>query len=216
VATAALTLGPRYRLERLARAVRETDVEEWAGVDSESGEPVSIRAEYRWIGEGSDSLARVRAALLQREMAHPNVARVTDVRLSRPPGLADVLYTVRPRRVRDMDLHTVLQRAPQQVTADHARYFFYQLAYGLKYLHSLGLTHRLVTPNRLLVDPDCQLRLDGLDWAAGATPELDPAAPEPYHYFGLCRQVPSRAPPRHALPRQRPLTPVPPRANPAL
>ncbi len=59
----------------------------------------------------------------------------------------------------EADLHQII-RSGQSLTDSHHQYFIYQICRGLKYIHSANVLHRDLKPGNLLVNADCELKVD--------------------------------------------------------
>ena len=57
------------------------------------------------------------------------------------------------------DLHQII-RSEQPLSDAHYQYFIYQICRGLKYIHSANVLHRDLKPGNLLVNADCELKVD--------------------------------------------------------
>ena len=59
----------------------------------------------------------------------------------------------------EADLHQII-RSEQPLTDAHFQYFIYQICRGLKYIHSANVLHRDLKPGNLLVNADCELKVN--------------------------------------------------------
>lgn len=66
----------------------------------------------------------------------------------------------------ESDLHQIIH-SRQPLTAEHTRYFLYQLLRGLKYIHSANVIHRDLKPSNLLVNENCELKIGDFGMARG-------------------------------------------------
>lgn len=57
----------------------------------------------------------------------------------------------------ETDLHKLLKT--QRLSADHIRYFVYQILRGLKYIHSANVLHRDLKPSNILLNTSCDLKV---------------------------------------------------------
>uniref|UniRef100_W5LV98 Mitogen-activated protein kinase 7 n=1 Tax=Lepisosteus oculatus TaxID=7918 RepID=W5LV98_LEPOC len=72
----------------------------------------------------------------------------------------------------ESDLHQIIH-SQQPLTAEHTRYFLYQLLRGLKYVHSANVIHRDLKPSNLLVNETCELKIGDFGMARGLSARAD-------------------------------------------
>ena len=58
----------------------------------------------------------------------------------------------------ETDLHKLLRS--QKLSSDHICYFLYQILRGLKYIHSANVLHRDLKPSNILLNSNCDLKVD--------------------------------------------------------
>ena len=61
----------------------------------------------------------------------------------------------------ETDLHKLLRS--QKLSSDHICYFLYQILRGLKYIHSANVLHRDLKPSNILLNSNCDLKVNLLD-----------------------------------------------------
>ena len=61
-----------------------------------------------------------------------------------PPHTADFDDVYMVGELMDVDLHRAIYYG-RPLSAEHIQFFMYQLLCGIKYIHSVGIVHRLVT-----------------------------------------------------------------------
>ena len=68
----------------------------------------------------------------------------------------------------DTDLHQIIS-SPQPLTDDHCQYFLYQILRALKYIHSAHVLHRDLKPSNLLLNGNCDLKVEHSHTPSGCT-----------------------------------------------
>ena len=115
-------------------------------------------------------------------------------------------------------VYIVMERAPatlkmilatQSLTNSHVRCIGYQIAVGLKYLHSAGIVHRDLKPESIAVWEDCSIKIIDFRWDTQDS-RRDPTVVdhdrmedyiEPYHYWAPEVMLNNRE--SNALPRSQ-------------
>ena len=59
----------------------------------------------------------------------------------------------------DCDLHKLITKSKQPLTARHFKCFTKQILEGLKAMHAVGIYHRDLKPGNILVSKSCELRI---------------------------------------------------------
>jgi len=58
----------------------------------------------------------------------------------------------------DLDLSEII-RSGEKLSADHCKFFLYQMLSAIRYIHSAGIIHRDLKPRNILVNANCDLRI---------------------------------------------------------
>jgi len=161
-----------YGLVCAARAHPSVLLPPEEGDEDEDSDEVAIKKISAIFGEGANLIEAkrtLREICLLRHMRHENVLSIRDVLLPAcPNSFADVYIVVEKM---DSDMHRIIQ-STQPLSADHVRFFVYQLLRGLKYIHSAGIIHRDLKPGNLLLNANCDLKISDF----GLARTVEPAA----------------------------------------
>lgn len=93
---------------------------------------------------------------MMKHLKHPNLVRLLDV-----PPISDPHFCMITEWM-DTDLGNVI-RSKQELTEDHCRYFMYQILEALCYLHSAGVVYCNLTPHKVLLKANCDLKIKQLE-----------------------------------------------------
>lgn len=95
-----------------------------------------------------------------RHFRHQNIVGVQDIL---QPNTMDVYIVL---DLMETDLHHIIY-SKQVLTAEHVRFFLYQLLRGLKFIHSANVIHRDLKPSNILINEDCHLKIGDFGMARG-------------------------------------------------
>jgi eukaryotic-like serine/threonine-protein kinase len=137
--------------------------------DQELGVPIALKVIRTEVitdpGAALDYERRFKQELLlARQVSHPNVARIHDL------GDAAGIKYITMSFVEGSDLSSVLRQGPLPIA--RARHFALQLAAGLAAAHDVGIAHRDLKPQNLLIDGRDHLCISDF----GLAKSLEPAA----------------------------------------
>ncbi|EGR26963.1 protein kinase domain protein [Ichthyophthirius multifiliis] len=98
----------------------------------------------------------LRELKLLRLLNHENVIGLDSILLPKSREEFNDIYCV--SELMETDLQQII-KSEQVLTADHIKFFIYQILRGLKYVHSGGVIHRDLKPRNLLVNSNCDLKI---------------------------------------------------------
>ncbi|KAK9678392.1 hypothetical protein RND81_11G208300 [Saponaria officinalis] len=127
-----------------------------SSVDTMTNEKVAIKKIANVFSDEVDALRTLRELKILRHVRHENVIGLRDVVISSSSKNYKDVYLV--YELMDCDLHNII-KSPQPLSADHVKYFMFQLLRGLNYLHSANILHRDLKPKNLLVNANCDLKI---------------------------------------------------------
>eukprot|EP00051_Salpingoeca_urceolata_P014840 m.189415 g.189415 ORF g.189415 m.189415 type:complete len:633 (+) comp18206_c0_seq1:232-2130(+) len=157
-------VGPRYTIDRFLGEGRYGIVCSALDTEGPGASWVAIKKIDLRATEFNLRFAQtcLREVELCRQMNHDNI-----VQLRRLLGSREHMEVYFVFELMDTDLRRVLTShgASQSLTADHVRFFSYQLLRGVKYLHSGNVLHRDLKPENILVTASGELKIADLGLA---------------------------------------------------
>jgi serine/threonine protein kinase len=120
-----------------------------------TNQPVAIK-QLRYAFSRFRYAARKEVFLLRR-LSHPHIVGLKDLYVC--PKDLKTLYLVLDRGERSLSQVLDSNHNRKKMTHEHFRFLIYQILVALDYLHQKGVIHRDVTPNNILVDNNCHVRL---------------------------------------------------------
>lgn len=142
-----------------------------AAKDNRTGRKVAIKKIPKAFDELTISKRTYRELKILRYLRHDNIISILDV--MEPPDNESTLHDVYVvLDLMESDLHHIIHSV-QPLSDDHIKYFLYQIARGLKYIHSANVIHRDLKPSNLLINRNCELKIGDFGMARGlsSTPE---------------------------------------------
>jgi serine/threonine protein kinase len=89
---------------------------------------------------------------IQKNLSHANIASIKDS-LATPNLLILEVETL------EFTLKNVLNSKKKDLTLNHTKFMFYQMALAVAYLHSQGVEHLNLHPRAFLISNDCEVKL---------------------------------------------------------
>uniref|UniRef100_A0A665TI44 mitogen-activated protein kinase n=1 Tax=Echeneis naucrates TaxID=173247 RepID=A0A665TI44_ECHNA len=127
-----------------------------SAIDEKTKEKVAIKKLYRPFQSLIHAKRAYRELRLLRHIRHENVIYLLDV--FTPDSTLEkfqTFYIVMPFVAQDLG-HIMKKR---RLTDRIITYLFYQLLWGLQYIHSAGIIHRDLKPGNLAVNENCELKI---------------------------------------------------------
>jgi len=135
--------------------------------DTKSNKNVAIKKITNLFEDLEDAKRILREIRLLQHLKHSNIISIIDILPSPYPKVAAAVASNNHYELDDMyivlelmetDLSKVIySKVP--LTAEHIRFFLYQILRGCKAMHSKGVLHRDIKPANLLVNAQCDLKV---------------------------------------------------------
>ncbi|HLX57210.1 MAG TPA: protein kinase [Ktedonobacteraceae bacterium] len=159
-------LGDRYRLQNpIARSVMATM---YRGIDTYTNQAVAIKVLREVYSDDPKFVTRFqRQAKLMNSLQHPNIVQTYDY------GQTDGTYYIVMELVEDTDLRRYM-RSRGVLDVERAAIIAHNVALGLGAAHRMGIVHRDVKPQNILVGHDGSIRLTDFGMTLGTVQYMSP------------------------------------------
>jgi len=129
----------------------------FGGVDKRTGQKVAIKKIKAAIFEDEINTKRIlREVYILRQVKHEAVIEMLDIVPPRTRAEFSECYIIFNRMRTDLQrlIHSSTKLLPSHIT-----YLGYQIFRALKYLHSVEIVHRDLTPSNILVSQGCEIKI---------------------------------------------------------
>ena len=142
-----------------------------AAKDNKTGRKVAIKKISKAFDILTIAKRTYRELKILRHLRHDNIISILDV--MEPPqednNFHDVYVVL---DLMESDLHHIIHSV-QPLSEEHIKFFLYQIARGLKYIHSANILHRDLKPSNLLINRNCELKIGDFGMARGISSTPD-------------------------------------------
>lgn len=127
------------------------------GVDKRTDKKVAIKKIKESIFTDEINTKRIlREINILRQIKHEAVIEMLDIIPPKSRSEFSEVYIVFDRMATDL---RKLIHSTTKLSLSHISYLSYQLFRALKFLHSVGVVHRDLTPANILVSPSCEIKI---------------------------------------------------------
>ena len=136
-----------------------------AAKDNRTGRKVAVKK----ISNAFDVLVvakrTYRELKILRHLRHDNIISILDI-MEAPEDESNFQDVYVVLDLMESDLHHIIHSV-QPLSDDHVKFLLYQVARGLKYIHSAKILHRDLKPSNLLINRNCELKIGDFGMARG-------------------------------------------------
>ena len=143
----------------------------YEAIDNQTGRHVALKKIRLEAEDEGIPTTALREITLLTNLEHENVVKLENV-ISEPKKLCLIFELV------DMDLKKFLDNVPGRLAPDLVQSYTYQMLAGLSYCHSLGVMHRDLKPQNILVTRSGGLKIADFGLARCFTPYVKPLTME--------------------------------------
>ncbi|ESN97496.1 hypothetical protein HELRODRAFT_150486, partial [Helobdella robusta] len=129
----------------------------WSATNKLTNQTVAIKKISDIFIQPTIAVRTYREIKILRHFKHENIISIRDIICQRSKsGRIQDVYIVFD--LMESDLHKIIY-SRQILTEEHVKYFLYQIACGLMFIHSANVIHRDLKPSNLLVNENCTLKI---------------------------------------------------------
>ena len=139
--------------------------------DNHTGKCVALKKIRLEVEDEGIPTTALREITLLSNLEHPNVVKLENV-ISEPSRLYLIFELV------DMDLKKFMDNTQDMLSPELVQSYTYQMLAGLSYCHSVGVMHRDLKPQNILVTRDGGLKIADFGLARCFTPYVKPLTME--------------------------------------
>jgi serine/threonine protein kinase len=124
----------------------------YKATDTQTGLLVALKKIKTEVEEDGIPATALREIVFLRQLKHDNVVKLKDIVME--PGKYLLVF-----EYMDSDLHSVMKNLPCAMAEEVVQSYTNQMLEGLAYCHSMGVMHRDLKPQNLLVSKDGTLKI---------------------------------------------------------
>ena len=136
-----------------------------AAKDNRTGRKVAIKKISNTFDVLTVAKRTYRELKILRHLRHDNIISILDI-MEAPEEESSFQDVYVVLDLMESDLHHIIHSV-QPLSDDHVKFLLYQVARGLKYIHSAKILHRDLKPSNLLINRNCELKIGDFGMARG-------------------------------------------------
>ena len=128
----------------------------WEGIHIPTETRIAIKKIRELFVNLTDTKRILREIKLLKQFNHPSVIRIYDVFVNHTIGDFDTIYVI--MELTDASLRDAIE-SPLYFSESQIKKIFYNFISGLKYLKSVGVLHRDIKPDNILLYENCSVKI---------------------------------------------------------